>query len=129
MHPDSNVNATKDAAEFTQLVQAWLILADSKERLKYDRSLKAKEFTDSMGLFIEKSIETAIPFMKKTANTTMFAVETSSRTITDVSQKVGQVSQRVGVAMDILDLDRQSLSLEQQYVLYCICISTLVSAD
>jgi curved DNA-binding protein CbpA len=114
MHPDSNVNATRDAAEFTQLVAAWRVLADPKERLKYDRSLKAKEFTDSMGLFIERSIETAIPFMKKTADTTLSAVETSSKTITNVSQKVGQVSQRMGVAMDILDLERQSVALEQQ---------------
>lgn len=114
MHPDSNMNATRDAAEFTQLVAAWRLLANPKEQLNYDRSLKAKEFTNSMGLFIERSIETAIPFMKKMADMTLSAVETSSKTITDVSQKVGQVSQRMGVAMDILDLERQSLALEQQ---------------
>jgi len=107
MHPDANPNTVLDVSEFTEVVAAWRVLADPKERLKYDRSLKAKEFTDSMERFIDFSIQNAIPFMKKTANTTMSAVETSSKTI-------NQVSQRMGVAMDLLELDRKVLSLEQQ---------------
>ena len=107
MHPDTNPTERLDVAEFTQVVAAWRVLANPKERLKYDRSLKAKEFTNSMEKLFEKGIRTAIPFVKKTANTTMSAVATSSQTINTVSQ-------RMGVAMDLLELDRKTLVLEQQ---------------
>jgi hypothetical protein len=107
MHPDANPTQRLDATEFTQVVAAWRVLADPKERLKYDRSLKAKEFTENMEQWFEMGMRTAIPFMKKTANTTMSAVATSSQTITNVSQ-------RMGVAMDLLELDRKTKVLEQQ---------------
>lgn len=107
LHPDTSSDDRLDVSEFTQIVAAWKVLADPKERLKYDRSLKAKEFTDSMENLFDTGIKTAIPFMKKTADTTIAAVDQSSKTI-------GKMSQQMSVAMELRDLDRKRISLEQQ---------------
>lgn len=44
-HPD----AGGDATEFTKISAAWAVLSVPKERLKYDRSLKAQAFVDDVG--------------------------------------------------------------------------------
>lgn len=120
MHPDTSPSDRLDVSEFTQVVAAWKVLQDPKERLKYDRSLKAKEFTDSMENFIDLSIKTAIPFMKKTADTTVAAVETSSAAIDNVSQRMEKMQQQLSLQRELREMDRKIASLQQQYVLIVV---------
>jgi len=96
LHPDANFG--KDEAEvknnverFVRVVAAWDKLSDPKERLKYDRSLKAKELEDSWGSFLDAGIKAAIPFAQNTFKKTVAAVETSSHAMQDVSQKSVQL--------------------------------------
>lgn len=97
-----------DAEEFNEIATAWSVLADPKERLRYDRSLKAKELTESIEQLLDTGIRhVAVPFFRKTANTTIAAVETSSKTMQDVSQRMGR-------ARDLFELEKKSRELEQQ---------------
>ena len=64
-HPDTVINVENDsnereeaAKEFAKIAQAWSILSNPKERLRYDRSIKAKEFTTEFTSNVEDVLET-----------------------------------------------------------------------
>lgn len=64
-HPDTVINVDNDsnereeaAKEFAKIAQAWSILSNPKERLRYDRSIKAKEFTTEFTSNVEDVLET-----------------------------------------------------------------------
>jgi len=104
-HPDAG--ATANAELLSEIYAAWSILSDPKEKQKYDRSLRAKQFGNLMGSLFEASIDTAIPILKKTAGVTVAAVKTSSEVMQDVGEQVKKAS-------DIFDVDKRIRELEQR---------------
>lgn len=123
LHPDANFG--KEEAEvknnverFVRVVAAWNQLSDPKERLKYDRSLKAKELEESWGSLLDAGIKAAIPFAQNTFKKTVAAVETSSNAMQDVSQKVSSatqdVSQKVNLATRRFEADNKIKELVQR---------------
>ncbi len=62
-HPDATVGLSpKERSEkeilFTEVAAAWRILSDKRERQRYDRSLKAKEFTRNVERVAGNYVET-----------------------------------------------------------------------
>lgn len=91
--------------EFTEIAAAWQVLSDPKERLRYDRQLRAEEFTDVLGGLFETTLNTAIPFMGKTAETAMAAAQVTGK-------KAHEVGTRMGHAKIIMDLQSRKKDCE-----------------
>jgi len=82
MHPDAigaGASSREGAAEFSEVAAAWRILGDAKQRLRYDRQLKAKEFSDSMGDLFEATFRFGIA-----------AAETSAKQFSKTAQQVAR---------------------------------------
>jgi curved DNA-binding protein CbpA len=86
---------------------AWGVLGDPKERRKYDRALQAQEFADTFEIFLDAGIKSAIPFLQKTADTTMAAAKQSNKVMQDVNK-------RMTVASAIFDLESEARAIDQQ---------------
>lgn len=109
LHPDVNPSRRGkfDRYDLSEINAAWEVLGDKKQRQKYDRELQAKEFTEGVEALVGLGIQTAIPFLKKTADTTVKAV--------DVSTKVAQESaEQAKFAYGVFELDQKSRTLEQK---------------
>lgn len=106
-HPDAGTTKA-DASSFSEIAAAWAVLGDAKERLRYDRSLKANEFTENVASLLEVGIRNAVPFLQKTANTTMAAVETSSKTMQDVSEQLERTRYRLALEQKRRDLQQHA---------------------
>lgn len=110
-HPDAMngkltvPGGTNGPPEFTEIAAAWQVLSDPKERLRYDRQLRAEEFTDVLGGLFETTINTAIPFMGKTAETAMAAAQVTGK-------KAHEVGTRMGHAKIIMDLQSRKKDCE-----------------
>jgi hypothetical protein len=123
---DINLNETSleddvvvpDIPDFSEIAAAWRVLSDPRERRRYDRELKAKELADNLEDWMDVGIRNAIPFIRKTADTTMVVMESSSRNInktaTELSSVAKDVSERMERARKRLDLDTRRRELEQQ---------------
>jgi curved DNA-binding protein CbpA len=109
LHPDANpgIDKTTLTYELSEINAAWQVLSDPKERLRYDRSLQAKEFTQGVETLVGLSIKTAIPFLQKTADTTVAAVDASSK----AAQKGAEQAK---MAYNVLQLQQASRSMEQK---------------
>lgn len=95
------------AAQFSDVAAAWQILSDPKERLRYDRQLRAKEFTSTVESLLDVSMKTAIPFLRKTASTTVAAAEVTGKNMHDMGTRMGK-------AKTIFEMENRKRDLEQQ---------------
>jgi DnaJ domain len=93
--------------DLSDINAAWVVLGDPKERRKYDRALQAQEFADTFEILLDAGIKTAIPFLRKTANTTMEAAKQSTKVINDVNK-------RMTVAAAIFDLETEARELDRK---------------
>lgn len=112
LHPDARINSSNDSTltgypELSEINAAWLVLGDPRERLKYDRELNAKAFTEGLEAVVTLGFRTAIPFLRKTAETTVAAVETSSKAVNDGAD---EWQKNVG----IYELEQSSRQWEQK---------------
>jgi curved DNA-binding protein CbpA len=123
LHPDANGNNRGSSTsvggyELSEINAAWQVLGTPKERLRYDRSLKAKEFTTGVEALVDLGIATAIPFLQKTARTTVRAVDVSAKAATaalDVSGRAAQEgADRARLAYTVFELEQQGRVLQQR---------------
>uniref|UniRef100_A0A7S4JNN3 J domain-containing protein n=1 Tax=Odontella aurita TaxID=265563 RepID=A0A7S4JNN3_9STRA len=116
-HPDATVGVElqEDNAmgDFREIAAAWSVLSDPRERRRYDRSLKAKELTDSMGSLIETGFNVAAPFLFETAPQQINKTASDiGKTIFDVGERLDkartETEQRLQRAAKIAALNRKS---------------------
>jgi DnaJ-class molecular chaperone len=105
-HPDAIVGKSPEEREnsevlFTEVAAAWRILSDKRERQRYDRSLKAKAFTQDVeklaSEYAEKLVETAGPavsqvldvFFRKPTGTTAASINVAAKQVKE-SRKDGK---------------------------------------
>jgi curved DNA-binding protein CbpA len=94
-------------ADLSDINAAWQILSDPKERLRYDRTLKAKQVSEDLERFVEVGFKAAIPFLRKTADSTVAAARTSSKVINKGAAKAKR-------AMEVFDVNESIRQLEQR---------------
>ena len=98
LHPDARINSNEmeTSIEFSEVAAAWKILSNDRERLRYDRSLRANEFISDVEKTASKLSETAAPQLKNVFDTVLnpmirrTSVTTSaafSATIEDITQQ------------------------------------------
>ncbi|MGK3734379.1 MAG: curved DNA-binding protein CbpA [Bacillariaceae sp.] len=116
LHPDSNPDQKElnDNYDLRDINGAWEILKDPKERKRYDRSLQAKEISEGIESMVSLGIKTAIPWLKRTADTTVAAVDLSTK-----AAKVGAKAAQVGAkqaktAYGNFELEQERKALEQK---------------
>ncbi|CAB9497899.1 DnaJ (Hsp40) homolog, subfamily C, member 24 [Seminavis robusta] len=139
LHPDANVGLVSDQTdilgnnlvasgtgrsrfeykyELSDVNAAWGVLSDPKERRKYDRALQAQELADTFEILLDAGIKTAIPFLRKTANTTMAAAKTGASIYSDVSKQSQQAmldaSKRMSTEMAIYDLEQEHREIHKK---------------
>lgn len=109
-HPDAMAGQDPDTfqqeADFAEIAAAWRILANPKERLRYDRELQAKEFTDNVEQMVGDGFKNAMPFFRKTADVV-------DETSTGFGKAIQMASQRMGKVIDRFGLVKKSIDLEQ----------------
>jgi len=119
-NPTNNNNNEQYPYDLSMVNAAWNILSDPKTRRRYDRELQAKEMADTFEVLLDAGIKASIPFFRKTAETTVSAVKTSSKTWREVSQTstkvMNNVNQRMTAAAAIFDLEQEQRDLEAKYV-------------
>lgn len=102
LHPDARIglsgeeygDAEQMLQEFRDVIAAWKVLSDPKQRMRYDRSLRAKEFTENLEGLVDVGIRNAIPFLRKTANVGK-RMQTQQR-LFDLERKYRDLEQRAG---------------------------------
>jgi len=101
LHPDAKIGLLKSSdadsspdIDFTEVAAAWRILSDRRQRQRYDRSLRAKEFADEVELAVSRfgadlvpTVRTifdkvAMPFLRRTTDTTATML---SQAVTDLA--------------------------------------------
>ena len=98
LHPDARINSNgiETSIEFSEVAAAWKILSNDRERLRYDRSLRANEFISDVEKTASKFSESAAPQLKNVFDTVLnpmirrTSVTTSaalSATIEDITQQ------------------------------------------
>lgn len=110
LHPDArldDLSSISGYADLSEINAAWEILSNPKERLRYDRELNAKAFTEGFEAVFSLGIQTAIPFLKNTAKTTVAAVETSSKAVNEGAEEFQK-------NLGIFELEQASRSYEQR---------------
>lgn len=94
--------------DFTEIAEAWSVLSDERERRRYDRELQAKQWADSFEVFLDKGINAAIPFVRKTAITTNKVAKNSRRQLDDFSEKFNQEMNRQQFGNQIRALEQEA---------------------
>jgi hypothetical protein len=110
LHPDArldDLSSISGYADLSEINAAWEILSNPKERLRYDRELNAKAFTEGFEAVFSLGIQTAIPFLRNTAKTTVAAVETSTKAVNEGAEEFQK-------NLGIFELEQSSRSLEQR---------------
>jgi len=113
LHPDSKPDKDTQNSyyDLSDINAAWEVLKDPLERKKYDRSVQAKEIAEGIESLVNKGIQafetTAIPWMKKTADTTVAAVDASTR-------KAQKVNEQARSAYGVFELEKESKTMEQR---------------
>jgi len=132
-HPDAPTTkklgpkaTAENIATFSEVAAAWSILKDPIERKKYDRSLRKKEFEGMLNFAIG---EIAIPFLKKTARTTIKVAEQTAETFSktadttmasiettsnEMQQQSMKAQHRAEIARDKKRLWNKNKELEQK---------------
>jgi curved DNA-binding protein CbpA len=126
LHPDLNRNTNDDnnkknnkvkgGFDLSEINAAWEILGDKKARLRYDRSLQAKEFTEGVEALVGLGIQSAIPWLKKTADTTVAAVDATAAAMDASARAAQEGAEQAKFAYGIFELEQKSRSLEQRAV-------------
>ena len=109
-HPDTfMLEEDKERAtiEFAEIAEAWGILSNPKERLRYDRSIKAKELTNN----IEEALEGGFRAAFETAYQTKRGIQNMGQ---DVREQIQETSQKFGRARKINELQQKSKLLNQR---------------
>lgn len=113
LHPDSKPDRETQNSyyELSDINAAWEVLKDPLERKKYDRSVQAKEIAEGIESLVNKGIQafetTAIPWMKKTADTTVAAVDASTK-------KAQKVNEQARSAYGVFELEKESKAMDQK---------------
>jgi len=115
LHPDANPNSSDSPYgdgthlyyDLSEINAAWKVLKDRKERMRYDRSLQAKEFADGVEALVGLGIKTAIPFFQKTADTTVAAMDASAKAAQEGAEQAR-------LAYGAFELEQQIRTLEQK---------------
>jgi curved DNA-binding protein CbpA len=130
LHPDANRNNNNNGVvgvvgpyDLSEINAAWEILGDKKERLRYDRSLQAKEFTEGVEALVGLGIQTAIPWLKKTAHTTVAAVDATAAAVDASARAAQEGAEQAKFAYGIFELEQKSRAVEQR------AIAELAKAD
>jgi curved DNA-binding protein CbpA len=137
-HPDALIgsNATVSyesrSVEFSDIAQAWRVLSNDKERLRYDRSLAAQDFQRSFeqaassfsktaGPQLQRVFdEFAVPFLRRTTATTFATVSAaveSTKKGSDLSAALSDAFRaaiRAGRIVDGMELSEKSSELERR---------------
>jgi hypothetical protein len=144
-HPDAMIssgNVDPGQPEFGDVAAAWRVLGDARLRKRYDRDLRAKEFSENVERFTNKGLEkavpavaemmdkVAVPFLRRTTATTWAmgqavakgvsgfsqqAVATNStNTFTDTVMNAVKAGQDAGRAIDNIELTEKSSELEKR---------------
>lgn len=113
LHPDSNPDGDVEGYyyDLSEINAAWEILKDPIERKRYDRSLQTKEIAEGIESLVSMGIQTfqttAIPWLQKTADTTVAAVDASTKAAQEVNE---QAKKTYGA----FELEQQIKMLEQK---------------
>ena len=140
-HPDAirGQEVTDVQLDFTEIAAAWRVLGDAKTRKKYDRELKAREFSINAQKFANEKLEeavpavakmmdkVAVPFLRRTTATTwavgQAVAEGVSKARSDPSndakwqeafKKAVQAGQQAGRVVDSIELEEKSKELEKR---------------
>jgi hypothetical protein len=109
-HPDAIVGKSPEEREnsevlFTEVAAAWRILSDKRERQRYDRSLKAKSFTQDVeklaGEYAEKLVETAGPAVSQVLNVLFRKPTGTTATSPNVAATQVKQSRKDGEKVDL----------------------------
>jgi curved DNA-binding protein CbpA len=96
---NGNNNNDDDIPDFGEIAAAWRVLGDSKTRKRYDRDLRAKEFSEYAQRFANERLEravpavaammdkVAVPFLRRTTATTWAVGQAVAKGVTQMSQK------------------------------------------
>jgi curved DNA-binding protein CbpA len=111
-HPDAiPIESEKEqaATQFAKIAAAWNILSNPKERLRYDRTIKAKEFTSNVEDILEGGFRAAF----QTAYQTAGGIKSVGEQLDQVRVGTGQ---RLEKARKIAEYVAKSRSLQQRSV-------------
>ena len=105
-HPDAmignGVDSTDRRPDFSDVASAWRVLGDTKLRKRYDRELRAKEFSENAQKFANEKLEqgfsdaaemlnnVAIPFIRKTTATTWAVGQAVAKGVSGLSSQQEQ---------------------------------------
>lgn len=119
-HPDAVLEEEKEQAaiQFSEIAEAWSILSNPKERLRYDRSIKAREITDSIEEVLEGGFRAAFSTAYQTSRGIQNVGEQLDKARESTSQRFEEVrestSQRFERARKTTELQKKSKSLLQK---------------
>ena len=92
---DTNEESNTNQYDIAEINAAYQVLSNPKERLRYDRQLQANEFKAGFESMVQRGFDNAIPFIKKTANTTQSVVEQSVESSSRVFQEIAKSAPNV----------------------------------
>jgi curved DNA-binding protein CbpA len=111
-HPDAiSIESEKEqaATQFAEIAAAWNIISNPKERLRYDRTIKAKEFTNNVEDILEGGFRAAF----QTAYQTAGGIKSVGEQLDQVRVGTGQ---RLEKARKIAEYVAKSRALQQRSV-------------
>ena len=116
LHPDSSpdLKELNDNYDLRDINGAWEILKDPKERKRYDRTLQAKEISEGIESMVSLGIKTAIPWLKKTAVTTVAAVDLSTKAAKEGAKAAQVGAKQAKNAYGNFELEQERKTLEQK---------------
>eukprot|EP00980_Cylindrotheca_fusiformis_P005862 scaffold1231_cov107-Cylindrotheca_fusiformis.AAC.10 len=107
-HPDAVDSGKEQAAiQFAEIAAAWNILSNPKERLRYDRTMKAKEFTNQVEDILEGGFRAAFERAYQTAG----EIQNVGAQLDQVRSKA---KQRLEMASKITEYRNKSRTLQQR---------------
>lgn len=144
-HPDTkgqsvSSSESDEELDFNEIAAAWRTISDPKQRLRYDRSLQAEQFSqdiqDWAGEFTRQAAPAAAmlgnivtPFLRKTTAATVASVQAAAQDLTKEESSTGskrnigstfqsavRAAQRAGMYVDSLELLEKSQTLAERAV-------------
>lgn len=118
-HPDAMVDKSNEYREknevlFTEVAAAWRILSDKRERKRYDRSLKAKAFTQEVEKVAGELLNSvAMPFFRKTAGN-IKETRVNGENKISIGEAIGSAVKAGQEVVDRYELLKKSRELEEQ---------------
>jgi curved DNA-binding protein CbpA len=135
-HPDAiKFNGNTIEVDFNEISTAWSILGDEKKRLRYDRSLKAAQFSEDLADWTiqqarpaadwsaEVLEKVAIPFLSTTFSSTLARFQAAAASLQSQKEKEAnkkwsltqamKAAARAGNAIDKIDLLEKATKLDE----------------